>query len=116
MPSLSSSPWMRGAPQSGLATFMSRINPTDLQRDALSPRRAAWISDARMIETQPGANEPLGLGPDVPSVLGMSAGYPLKTVATGEVAAEADLSSAGGCALGAAAVRPQMRHHVGGLA
>src|SRR5258707_9836960 len=26
MPSLSSSPWMRGAPQSGLARLMSRIN------------------------------------------------------------------------------------------
>ena len=37
MPSLSSSPWRRGARQSGLARLMSRISRTDLRRDARSP-------------------------------------------------------------------------------
>ena len=57
MPSLSSSPWMRGAPQSGLARLMSRISRRISSGTSVS-RRAVWISNARTIETQHGANEP----------------------------------------------------------
>jgi hypothetical protein len=32
MPSLRSSPWIRGAPHSGLARLMSRIQPTNFER------------------------------------------------------------------------------------
>src|SRR5262249_26782055 len=57
MPSLSNSPWMRGAPQGGWPCSWSGSTDGPPPEPSV-PRRAAATSNAKTIEIQHGANEP----------------------------------------------------------
>src|SRR5450631_1007915 len=58
-PSLSSSPWIRGAPQSGFSTLIRRINPTPQDYQLMSKHRVLGFKPQLRLEWrgQDGQNE-----------------------------------------------------------